>query len=62
MDGGRTKKVLQKYSVPNFPKHTKEDVLCLGSLEYSRENKNWIFNPSLVLMFGWWNKVLEKYT
>ena len=59
---GRTKKVLQKYSVPNFPKHTKEDVLCLGSLEYSRENKNWIFNPSLVLMFGWWNKVLEKYT
>lgn len=57
----RKKKVLHRYSISNFPKHTKDDILYLGSLEYSRENKNWILYPSFVLMYGWWNKVIEKY-
>lgn len=59
---GRTEKVLQKYSIPVFPKRTNGDVLCLGSLEYSRKHGKWSFQPSFILMCGWWDKVLEKYT
>lgn len=59
---GRPENVLKKYSIPNFPKRTDGDALCLGSLEYSREDEKWSFHPSFVLMCGWWNKVLEKYT